>query len=570
MNLNIQTFKHELACAFSDNHQSKAWHHWVDRSIMVLLLLNALVIFLSTYDDFSDFTNQALSIVDDITTVIFLVEVTLRIWTADVFDSRFRGFLGRVRYCLTPYGLVDFLSTYPSLLVMFTGFSPMIFKSLRVLRLLRIFRFMKGFRLMTGAVANKRQELSLSLGFLVVVTFMLSIVLFYVEHAANPERYANGFDSVLWAFMQYIGDPGGFAENAPETLAGRVIASIVGVLGIAVFAVPAGIIGSGFIEEVEEIRGEEVAADNADKIFKSFVRKLDRATRFRTVPNFLSVAQLQVLTDMTPEEIQTAVRTQDTLRLVNLATTLQLSDNPQDRLAVIHYVKNTNYGCLIDRGSKITIVATSAFAEPGSGDFGYYLAKIGGFNYISREVVAKRPSVSYWLNTDVTADPYLPEFMADLNRLASGKDCWVFYVLAASGGMEPIYPTQVHFNFGGKRGDETYDGDDLTLVDKEKFDVFFHDFQQQLDADFPDVGTDFQRYYDTSSKNMILRKLNHRHEVNSIALRMAWAIELWDLRRYAIAKLIADKINLHLNIHPQTDYSPELRAAGIGFGDYKE
>lgn len=564
--MSLKTIKQELASAFSDDHMTKPWHHWLDHTIMLCLLVNAAVIFLSTYDSFSSQVETILYVIDVFTTAMFLIEVSLRIWVADEFNSEYKGVMGRVRYCLTPYGLIDLLSTYPGVLGWFTSFSPVVFKSLRVLRLLRIFRFMRAFRLLGNAFANKRQELLLSMGFLCVITFMLSLVMYYVEHAANPDRYANGMDTMIWAFMQYIGDPGGFAKISPETFVGRIMGSLVGVLGIAVFAVPAGLIGSGFVEEVEANRKECTDKDNAEKIRLAFQRQQCRCTLFQTVPIYLTIPQLQVLTRLSIEEIMDAIDSTNDLRLANLAQCKNIEDKPQDQLCVEHFVVNRPYGCCINRGSKITIVETSACVEVGMGNFSYYLAMIGGFNYMSREVGATIPYQSYYTFKDERLDPHLPKFMADLNSMANSDDHYVFYVLASAGSMEPKLPTQIHFNYGGQKGDETYDDPQRTLHRTEEFEQFFLDVTKKLKENL-DLDTDKQRYYNTSNPNNIMRKLTHADQVNSVALRVKWPFVCCDLRRYLLAKTLADAMHRHFD-GGEPEYEPLLKVKGMGFTDY--
>ncbi len=565
--MTLHDFKNNLAEIFSEKETTNKWHQWIDNSIMGLLVLNAVVIFLSTYDSIQAQIGGLLNVVDIIITSIFFVEVSMRIWVADLVDPQYKGFWGRVRYCFTPYGLIDILSTYPSVIGWFGGFTPVVLKSLRVLRLLRIFRFMDSFDLLSNAIKNKKQEMFLSFSFLAVVTFVLSLILYYVEHAANPEQYTNGMDSVIWAFMQYIGDPGGFAEVAPTTLTGRVISCLVGILGIAVFAVPAGLIGSGFIEEVQKKNKADEIVANRERIRPLFERKLCRFSQFQTVPIHVPITDLQVHTRLTVEEILDVVDQSKDLRLVNLAQTQLIEDHPVDRLAVEHFVVNTPYGCKIDRDSKVTIVVTSSYVEPAMGNWGYYLAKIGGFNFISREVGVARPYKSYYTFADTSVDPHLPQFMADLDAMASGADHWVFYVLAASGGNEVALPTEVHFNYGGKKGDETYNDPNITLHDMQRFEAFFQDIEKELLAEY-EIGSDKQRYYDTSSPNNIMRKLAHADKVNSISLRVAWRITCWDLRKIAIAKTLADAFNRHFEADVKKTYSADLKVKAIGFEDY--
>ena len=255
--------KQQLARVFDDNLETMQWKNMIDYAIMGFILLSTLEVFLSTYDGIVERYGGILRFVDILTTIVFTIEVTLRIWCADLLDDRYKGFVGRLRYCFSFYGLIDILSTYTFYLALFIPANYSLFKSwrlvriLRIFRLLRVFRYMRSIRILGKAVQKCQTEMVVSLQFLCVVTVLLSFVLYFVEHEAQPDVYDNGWTSVLWSFMQYIGDPGGFADTPPITLCGRIIASIIGVLGIAIFAVPAGLIGSAFTDVMADEDHEE-------------------------------------------------------------------------------------------------------------------------------------------------------------------------------------------------------------------------------------------------------------------------------------------------------------------------
>ncbi len=561
----MEKFRKELSLIFNDDPKTITWHDFADKFIVLCLVLNAVGLFLSTFDDIQARYGTMLHLMDVATTAVFFVEVSLRIWVADLIDAKYKGGKGRLRYCLTPLGLIDIISTYPSVAGWFFQFSPTLLKSFRMLRLLRFFRMLKSFRMLSDAISNKSKELWLSFSVLVVITFMLSIALFYVEHAANPKGYANGLETVIWSFMQYVGDlDRAFAETPPATLIGQVISCIIGLLGIAVVAVPAGLVGAAFLDEMEKRQKVQEIAESRDKILNSFERRQCRETKFQTVPTFLSVYDLHVLVGLTQDEIIAGVRSANNLRLINLASTYPFSENPADRLAVEHFEVNTPYGCKIDRGSKITIVVTSSCVEPAMGNFGYYLAKIGGFNFVSRELGERSPYKSYYLIDEEGRDENLSLFMDDINSLANAEDHWVFYILAASCGQEQQLPTQIHFNYGGKKGDESYDDPALTLHDTTLFEDFYQDLSARLKTDF-NLDTDKQRYYGTAGPRNIMRKLTHADRVNSVSIRLACSVGCWDLRRIAVAKSMADAMNRYLTNRVPETYNEDLYQKAIGF-----
>ena len=240
--MDVKTIKENLARVFDDNLHTKQWHNYLDYCIIGMIVISTISIFVSTFN-VSPFVEKCIYIINITTLIFFTIEVTLRIWVADVINPKYKGFIGRIKYCFTFYGLIDIISTYPFYLQFFIPVPYNMLKSLRIIRLFRVFRYMRSFRLLSKALSSKKHEMLVSLQFLAIVTLLLSFILYFAEHAAQPEVYNNGFVSVVWAFAQYIGDPGGFAETPPITFIGRIIACIIGILGIALFAVPAGLVG---------------------------------------------------------------------------------------------------------------------------------------------------------------------------------------------------------------------------------------------------------------------------------------------------------------------------------------
>ena len=560
-----EQFKNQLARIFDSDLRTKQWENYPDYAIIGLIIISTLSVFISTFD-IPEVWQKIINIVDIVTVIIFTVEVSLRIWAADKIDPKYSGFWGRVRYCFTFYGLIDVLSTYTFYISLVLPLPYAMLRVFRVARLLRVFRYMRSFRMLQKAISSKAKEMFISLQFLVIITLILSFVLFFYEHTAQPDVYDNGFRSVIWAFAQYIGDPGGFADTPPVTFIGRIIACIIGILGIALFAVPAGLIGAGFSEAMAEELHREVVEKNIAKLKLSFERKLDRPTGYQIVKPYRTISDIQARMGMKVDDIFDAVEKSPEFRLINLALTQTIDEHPQDRLAVEHFIVNRPYGCCIDRRSKVTIVSPSSFIDPCTGSFAYYLALIGGFNYISREVGEMAPYKSYYTFADRdNHEENLPLYMEDLERLTSRKGSWTFTVLVASGSNEPTYPTIFHFGTGGTKGDENFEGENLIVKDMAAYRAFYEDVSAELKNQY-DMGSDHQRYHNTATKNLFARKYREGCGAeNNIIMRVAWSACLWDSRRIAIAKTIADTLNRHFEDDTEKQYDPELKVKKIGY-----
>lgn len=540
----MESFKQQLARVFDDNLRTKQWQNYVDYTIIALILLSTLEVFLSTYDNIVEKYSMWLKVVDFFTTIFFTIEVSLRIWAADQIDPKYKGFWGRVRYCCSFYGLIDILATYPFYLHFFMPIPYVALKALRIARLLRIFRYIKAFDVLSRALRSKKDEMVVSLQFLCIITVLLSFILFFVEHETQPDVYDNGWTSVLWAFAQYIGDPGGFADTPPITICGRVIACIIGVLGIAIFAVPAGLVASAFSEVMEKDERKEKDAANIAKLDAAFTPVQDRYTKLRTIPRFVSVADIQAKYRLAEAQICRAVNEAPNYRVRNLASTQPIEEHPVDKLVIEQFPINTPYGCCIDRGSAITIVGTSNYAEAAIGTFAYYLAEMGGFNYISKEVdLDPLHPISFYNIANEQANEHLVQFLDDINHLAIGKDKWVIFLLSASGGQEPAYTTQFHYIIGKERGDATYNDPRITIQDIDRFDTLYKQLSTTIEQQFG-LQSDCQQFHNGTSDKNIAR---HIACPNAFTIRIAWSVTCWDYRYLQIAQTMAQSIRQTLS-----------------------
>lgn len=562
MNAKVEKFRQELNKVFDGRERTARWQYYVDYVIIGLIILSTVEVFLSTYDGIVERFGQWLHFVDYFTTAFFTIEVSLRIWCADLLNPKYKGFLGRVRYCFSFYGMIDILSTYPFYLNFFIKIPYAALKALRIARLLRIFRYMKAFSILSRAIKSKKQEMIVSLQFLSIVTLILSFILFFVEHEVQPEVYNNGWRSVVWAFAQYIGDPGGFADTPPVSLVGRLIACVIGILGIAIFAVPAGLIGSAFTDVMSEDAHDAEIKENKEKLHLAFERKLCRYTRLQITPLNLSIQEIIARMRMTENDIIEAVERSDNFRIINLAATVPVDDRPVDKLAIEHFILNRPYGCMIDRGSKVTIVSPSSLVDPVIGAYSYFFAKLGGFNFVSREIGELRPYKSFYITNEEL--PGMAEYLADIERLSAREGSWVVTLLAASGANEPEMPSQIHLTYGGKKGDPSMDAPTVLIRDKEVAKAMFEEMETALLEQYG-INTDRQQYHASTSPNLFVRKLSNADAVNGLMIRIAWSCMYWDSRRIQIAQTMADIIRKHAAPDQPADLDPELKVKGIAY-----
>lgn len=190
--------------------------------------------------------NTTLIIIDFVCALIFIIDYVLR-WIT--YDYKKREKYSALRYPLTPFAIIDLLAILPT----FTALSPAfrVFKILRVFRALRVFkalRYSKNF-IMISNVMKKNASMLLSL-FACAVFYIIVSALFIFS--IEPQSFDNFFEALYWSTTALT--TVGYGDVYPLTTGGRLISMVSSFFGIAMVALPSGVITAGFIEEMKTQR----------------------------------------------------------------------------------------------------------------------------------------------------------------------------------------------------------------------------------------------------------------------------------------------------------------------------
>ena len=183
---------------------------------------------------------------DFVSTVIFIIDYILRLLTADYKLEK--GKLSFLLYPFTFLALADLLCILPSLFLL--NNSLRLFKILRMLRILRVFKFIrysKNIQILTNVLKKQKDSLIivglLALGYI----FISALIIFNVE----PSTFPNFFDAPYWATISLT--TVGYGDIYAVSTIGKIITMISSFLGIAIVALPAGIITAGYMKEIKEL-----------------------------------------------------------------------------------------------------------------------------------------------------------------------------------------------------------------------------------------------------------------------------------------------------------------------------
>lgn len=228
---------------------------FINAFIIVLIILNVVAVMLETVPAIHEPRKEFFRVFDVVSVAIFSVEYFLRVWSSN-HDPRFRHSVhGRLRYMLTPGALIDLLAILPFYLNIFFGFDLRVLRVLRLLRFLRLFRltaYMRATQMVVNVFKATRSELLLSFVLALFLIVISSSLVYFSEHIAQPDKFTSIPATVYWSVITLT--TVGYGDLYPVTAAGKVFTSVILIAGVALFALPAGILTAGFLEEIRKTK----------------------------------------------------------------------------------------------------------------------------------------------------------------------------------------------------------------------------------------------------------------------------------------------------------------------------
>ncbi|MFT6880744.1 MAG: voltage-gated potassium channel [Arcticibacterium sp.] len=222
----------------------------INVSLTILIFLNTVAIILHTVPSIGVRHNKFFLEFEVFSVAVFTVEYLLRVWSC-VEDPQYEHpFYGRLKFIFSVWGLIDLLAIFPFYYSYFTadlGFVK-ILRILRMFRLFRVSRYFHALNVIQNVLKAKKEELLLSMSFIIFLLLISSSLVFYIEFPAQPEVFSSIPDSLWWGVnaMTTVG----YGDMHPITPLGKVLGGLIAVLGVAIFALPTGILVLGFTEQI--------------------------------------------------------------------------------------------------------------------------------------------------------------------------------------------------------------------------------------------------------------------------------------------------------------------------------
>ena len=248
----MNTLKKSIAELIQKGANGSRWNLAFDYFIVILILLNVLAVFAESFPQSIQY-NSFLRKFELFSVIVFTIEYALRLYVADITHPKKPKYLSYLAFIVSPLALVDLVSILPFYL-------PLVFAvDLRFLRIFRFFRFLRIMKfkryiepldLIASVLKEKSKELVVTLMLALIIIVSASAVIYFLENPVQPDVFTNMMSSVWWTIDSMT--PVSFEKKVPLTFAGRLLGGSLGMFGVGLVALPAGIISAGFLQKINE------------------------------------------------------------------------------------------------------------------------------------------------------------------------------------------------------------------------------------------------------------------------------------------------------------------------------
>ena len=190
---------------------------------------------------------------DKISVSVFIVDYLLRWMTADIKMSKYPKWKAFLIYPFTPMAIIDLLSIIPSFTFFNRAFK--LFRLPRLLKILRIFRFVRyssNLQILFKVLYKERQILGTVFLLAIAYIFVTALIMFNLEESV---LFQNFFDALYWATTTLT--TVGYGDIYPGSDLGRLISMLSAIIGVAIIALPSGVITASYLDELREAKKEK-------------------------------------------------------------------------------------------------------------------------------------------------------------------------------------------------------------------------------------------------------------------------------------------------------------------------
>ena len=226
--------------------------NFFDITILILVILSILQIVLESHTDIQSKYGNYFRIFEFFTVILFTVEYLMRIYTAKCKYKK-GNLISILKFIFSFEGIIDLIAILPFYLPLAVKLDlrfVRVFKVSKVLRIFKLGRYSKSFETIKRVLKREKEVLVITLMFSFLLILVSSILMYYVENPVQPQAFPNITATMWWGISTLTTI--GYGDIYPVTALGKVLASVVAIVGIGIIAIPTGIISAGFVGEIKK------------------------------------------------------------------------------------------------------------------------------------------------------------------------------------------------------------------------------------------------------------------------------------------------------------------------------
>lgn len=220
---------------------------WFDRLLIGLILINVMAVVLESVSALHARFATVFYVIELFSVGVFTLEYLLRVWS--IVDNRWRPeyahpVTGRLRFMRSPMAVIDLLAIAPFWFSMLFPVDLRFLRLARLLRVLKLTRYSAATNLLFEVLREEFRVMGAAMFMLFLILMLMATATYYAENTAQPSDFANIPQAMWWAVVTVT--TVGYGDVVPVTPLGKLFGAALGVVGVGMVALPAGILASGF------------------------------------------------------------------------------------------------------------------------------------------------------------------------------------------------------------------------------------------------------------------------------------------------------------------------------------
>jgi voltage-gated potassium channel len=253
-----RTLRQKVDALMNDTPTSGRLHHQLDLIFLIFIIASVAAVFLETIPSVHEPLKLEFYWFDTVSITVFTVEYLLRLYAAPERDPTRSGVASRLHFMKTPGSLIDLIAILPYYLQFILAVDLRFIRILRVLRVLKLTRYNTALTTFSMVLSREKRAFSAAMFITVLITILSGAIVYEFEHAAQPEKFDTMPRAMYWAVITLASV--GYGDISPVTPIGQAFTMFLAILGIGIVALPAGILGSAFSDQLHQQREQMLKA----------------------------------------------------------------------------------------------------------------------------------------------------------------------------------------------------------------------------------------------------------------------------------------------------------------------